>query len=211
MNMFILFGMLAMTYAMVVSKRMRALITCLRLQSLFLFLETCILAFREKSVELCVVATLLFVLKVAAIPHFLLRIMKRTGTNENLGLFVNAQMSLVFALALTYIAYLFSRTIYPAWNTASGLMLTVSFSITLIGMFIMIVRMRAIAQIIGLIVMENGLFLLAASISGGMPFFVEIAIFFDVFISVLILGVFVYRINKLFTHIDTSKLADLKG
>ena len=44
-----------------------------------------------------------------------------------------------------------------------------------------------------------------------MPFFVEIAIFFDVFVSVLIMGFFVYRINKLFTHIDVNKLSRLKG
>jgi len=61
------------------------------------------------------------------------------------------------------------------------------------------------------LVMENGLFLLAATVSGGMPFFVEIAIFFDVFVSVLIMGFFVYRINKLFTHIDVNKLSRLKG
>jgi len=59
--------------------------------------------------------------------------------------------------------------------------------------------------------MENGIFLFASAVTGGMPFFVEIAIFLDVFISVLIMGIFVYRINKLFTHIDVNKLSQLKG
>jgi hydrogenase-4 membrane subunit HyfE len=53
--------------------------------------------------------------------------------------------------------------------------------------------------------------LLASIVSGGMPFFVEIAIFLDVFVSVIIMGFFVYRINKLFTHIDVNKLSHLKG
>jgi len=75
----------------------------------------------------------------------------------------------------------------------------------------MMSRMSALAQIIGLLVMENGLFMLASTVSGGMPFFVEIAIFFDVFMSVLIMGIFVFRINKLFTHIDVNKLSRLKG
>jgi hydrogenase-4 component E len=75
----------------------------------------------------------------------------------------------------------------------------------------MISRITALAQIIGLLVMENGLFLLASAVSGGMPFFVEIAIFFDVFVSVVIMGFFIYRINKFFTHIDVNKLSNLKG
>jgi hydrogenase-4 membrane subunit HyfE len=44
-----------------------------------------------------------------------------------------------------------------------------------------------------------------------MPFFVEIAIFFDIFVCAIILGIFVYKINELFTHIDVSKLTKLKG
>jgi hydrogenase-4 component E len=90
-------------------------------------------------------------------------------------------------------------------------MLAIAFFIVLSGLFLMISRMSALAQIIGLLVMENGLFLLASTVSGGMPFFVEIAIFFDVFVSVVIMGLFVYRINKLFTHIDVNKLSRLRG
>jgi hydrogenase-4 component E len=44
-----------------------------------------------------------------------------------------------------------------------------------------------------------------------MPFFVEIAVFLDVFVSVIIMGLFIYRVNKLFTHIDVNKLSSLKG
>ncbi len=87
----------------------------------------------------------------------------------------------------------------------------VAFFMVLTGLFLMISRITALAQVVGLLVMENGLFLLASTVSGGMPFFVETAIFFDVFVSVLIMGFFVYRINKLFTHIDVNKLSRLKG
>jgi hydrogenase-4 component E len=71
--------------------------------------------------------------------------------------------------------------------------------------------MKAFTQVVGILVMENGIFLFASSVSGGMPFFAEIAIFFDVFISVVIMGIFVFRINSLFTHIDVNRLSRLKG
>ncbi|MBU0630080.1 MAG: hypothetical protein KKC80_04080 [Candidatus Margulisbacteria bacterium] len=75
----------------------------------------------------------------------------------------------------------------------------------------MIFRLKALAQIIGLLVMENGIFLLGIALAGGLPFLVEIAVFLDVFISAMIMGVFVYRINRLFTGIDVSRLNRLKG
>ncbi len=211
MDTSLLFILLALTYAMVVAKRMPALISGFRYQSFLLFLITLIASVKEKSAGLLVVSLLLFSLKVIGIPYFLSRMVRRIKANENLGLFMNTQLSLVFALGMTYLSWSFAKFAFSTAGEWHVMLLTVSFSVVLMGFFLMIFRMKALAQIIGLLVMENGLFLLASSIAGGMPFFVEIAIFFDVFVSVIILGVFVYRINKLFTHIDVSKLSELKG
>lgn len=207
----ILFGILSSTYSMVTAKRMPALIRGFRYQSFFLFLVALITSWTEKRGDLYVIAGLLFILKVITIPFFVYRIIKRIKTSEDLGLFVNPQLSLVLSLGFTYLSWIFIQRFIGINNEIQPISLAIAFSVIAEGLFLMISRMSAIAQIIGLLVMENGLFLFASSISGGMPFFVEIAIFFDVFVSVLILGVFVYRINKLFTHIDVNKLSRLKG
>jgi hydrogenase-4 component E len=128
-----------------------------------------------------------------------------------LGLFINPQLSLIWALGFTYLSWVFSAHLIGQTDALRVILLAVAFFVVLAGIFLMIFRMTALAQIIGLLVMENGIFLLAAMVSGGMPFFVEIAVFFDVFVSVLIMGFFVYRINKFFTHIDVNKLSRLKG
>jgi hydrogenase-4 component E len=200
-----LFAILMMAFAMVAAKRLTALINGFRAQSFFLFLLMFVLAHRASSTELYIVAALLFLIKVIWIPRMLHRVAKRIKVNEDLGLSANPTVSIFAAIVLAYLAYAFTGMIagIPAFF--------VSISITLIGVFIMIFRMKALAQIAGLLVMENGMFLAAASISGGMPFIVEIAIFFDVFLAVIILGVFVYKINSLFTHIDVDKLTELKG
>ncbi|MCX5712467.1 MAG: hypothetical protein NTY47_05285 [Candidatus Omnitrophica bacterium] len=211
MQSIILFGLLAATYLMIIAKRMPALIRSFRYQSFFLFLATLFLAVKEGNPELYIVSGLLFVLKVSAIPYFLLRMIKRIKANEDLGLFVNAQLSLLWALGFTYLSWVFAVKLAGAQNQAQTIIMAVAFFIVLSGMFLMIFRMTALAQIIGLLAMENGLFLLASAVSGGMPFLVEIAIFFDVFVSVIIMGLFVYRINRLFTHIDVNKLSRLRG
>lgn len=206
-----LLGILISALFMVSAKRVSALINGFSLQALFLFLITVYAAAREGSVELYIIAGLLFLIKVMLIPGLLRRIVKRIKVSEDLGLFLNPSVSLFVAAGLIYLAYLFAGKFVGIVNNIESSAFIVSISIVLIGIFMMVFRMKALAQIIGILVMENGLFLLAATISGGMPFFVEIAIFFDVFLCVIIMEIFVYKINKLFTHIDVDKLTELKG
>jgi hydrogenase-4 component E len=196
---------------MIIAKRMPALVRGFRYQSLCLFLLTLIIALNQHEPDLYIIAALLFVLKVCLIPYLLYGIVKRINTDQNLGLFINPQLSLLLALVFTYLSWVFASHLAVYGSAILRGILAVAFFVVLTGMFLMIFRMTALAQIIGLLVMENGLFLLASTVSGGMPFFVEIAIFFDVFVSVLIMGFFVYRISKLFTHIDVNKLSSLKG
>ena len=211
MQIIILFGVLISTYLMVIAKRAPALIRSFRYQSFCLFLATFAIAMKEHQGDLYVIAGLLLIIKVLAIPHFLFRFLKKIKVNEDLGLFVNTQLSLLFALGFTYLSWAFSERFIVSAHALTAIIPALAFLMVLTGIFLMIFRMTALAQIIGLLVMENGLFLLASMVSGGMPFFVEIAVFFDVFVSVVIMGFFIYKINKLFTHIDVNKLSRLKG
>ena len=196
---------------MVIAKRMTALIRDFRLQSLFLSLATGWLAIKGHEVSLGVIAGLIFVLKVIVIPHVLRLVMKKIKVKEDLGLFINVQLSMLLAIVFSLTAWAFAKFIVSPYPAAGAILPAEALFIILTGFFLMIFRMTALAQVVGLLVMENGLFLLAAAISGGMPFFIEIAIFFDVLMSVIIMGFFVYRINKLFTHIDVNKLTRLRG
>lgn len=211
METLILFGILVSTYLLFIVKRMPALIRSFRSQAFFLFLATFVMAWQERRFDLYVVAGLLFILKVAVIPNVLTRMTHQIKTNENIGLLINPQLSLGCALGLSYLSWIFARSFLASHNSAQIATLSVAFFVVAAGMFAMVFRITALAQIVGLLIMENGLFLLAATVSGGMPFFVEIAIFFDVFVSVIILGFFVFRINKFFTHIDVNKLSRLRG
>ncbi|MDD5465032.1 MAG: hypothetical protein PHP73_01640 [Candidatus Omnitrophica bacterium] len=211
MKEIILFGILVSTYFMVIAKRMPALIRSFGYQSFFLFLATFAIAWGEDQPELYIICGLLFIIKVSLIPYLLYRITNKIKAGQDLGLIINSQLSLFCALGFTYLAWIFSARLFSSLNQSLVSMPAVAFFMVLTGLFLMVSRITALAQVVGLLVMENGLFLLASTVSGGMPFFVEIAIFFDVFVSVVIMGFFVYRINKLFTHIDVGKLSNLKG
>lgn len=210
MNIFI-FSILAMTYFAVVTKRTTTLISIFAAQSLFLALMTAYEAYTGGDKELYVVAALLFLVKALMIPFFLRRISEKIKTGNNMGMLINPLVSLFFAVGLTYMAYLFADKIMYIQDKMQAGSLAISLSVTLIGLFLMIFRLKAITQVIGLLIMENGIFLAAVSLCGNMPFLVEITIFFDVLVCVIIFEIFIYKINSLFTHIDVDKLSELKG
>jgi hydrogenase-4 component E len=208
---FILCGFLITAFLMTMAKRVTALIGAFRMQAVFLFLYTLAMAVAQKHLELFLVAGLIFALKVAIIPYVLARIVRRIDVEENLGLIVNPTISLIIALCLSGLAYTFAHRIMPRALPTELDAFVVSIAVICIGFFIMVSRLKALSQVLGLLAMENGIFLAAAAITGGMPFFVEIALAFDLFLFVIIVEIFVYRVNRLFTHIDTSKMNSLKG
>ncbi len=211
MRILALLGILSTAYLLVITKRMPALVRSFRYQSFFLFLATLLVAVDSGSLELYAVAALLFIFKVWVIPHYLFRIGREIKVKEDLGLFLNPQLSLLWSLGFTYLSWIFACKLIPGSSLGQQMVLATAFLTVITGLFLMMLRMSALAQVVGILVMENGLFLLAAAVSGGMPFFVEIAIFLDIFVSVIIMGFFLYRINKLFTHIDVNKLSSLRG
>jgi hydrogenase-4 component E len=200
-----------MAFFMVIAKRIPALITGFGLQSFFLFCCVLLIAFRSHKPEMFVLAGLILALKVIAIPMFLRWVTNKIQANEDLGLLINPALSMLSVIILTALAYVFAQHIVGVSDKTVVISFAVSLAVTLAGLFIMITRRKAIAQIVGLLLMENGIFLSAAALCGGMPFLMEIAVFFDIFVFVVILGIFVYRINEVFTHIDVDKLTNLKG
>jgi hydrogenase-4 component E len=65
--------------------------------------------------------------------------------------------------------------------------------------------------VLALLSLENGLFLAAISLTYGMPLIVELGIFFDLLVAVMVLGILVYRIQETFDSMDVSKLSRLRG
>jgi hydrogenase-4 component E len=90
--------------------------------------------------------------------------------------------------------------------------LPVALTLVLTGFFLMINRRKALTQVLALLTVENGVMLAAVALTTyGMPLVVELGIFFDVLVAVMVLGILVYRIRENFASMDTGKLNQLKG
>lgn len=127
MHEVILFVLLASTYLMVIAKRTPALIRSFRYQSLCLFALTFVIALTHRQPDLYIIAGLLFVLKVSLIPHLLYRIIRRIKAHEDLGLFINPQLSLLGALGFTYLSWIFASYLVNVNNAILTATLAIAF------------------------------------------------------------------------------------
>jgi hydrogenase-4 component E len=157
-----------------------------------------------------IVAILTLAIKSMLIPYIFIYIIREIKVKREIALYVGISPSLIIGGILVVISYYLIRSI-SVITELSSFALSASMSLVSIGLFIMISRKKAIMQMLGILIMENGLFLGAISLTNGMPLLVELGIFFDVLIGVLIMGIIIFRINKTFETIDTDMLKTLIG
>jgi hydrogenase-4 component E len=197
-------------FALVASQRMQTIVRIFALQSLALGLLAASVAYITGYYHIYVVAALTIILKAFLIPRIITYVMKRIQVTKDVEPSVKTPSSLLIAGALAVVAYYVTEPLIMVGTSVTKNVLALSLAVLLIGLFVMITRKKAITQVIGLLVMENGLFMAAISITYGMPLIVELGIFFDVLVAVLIMGVFVFRIQGTFDTLDTSFLRRLR-
>jgi len=204
-------GMLVTAYLMVGQKSLFTTIRLYGAQSLLLAVVAATKAIGDDHPRLFVMAVMTVLLKVFVIPLFLMRVVDRIGIHREIEPFLNVPTSLLACLGLTVVGYRVSTGFAEATVGVTHHVVGVGLSAMMIGLFLMVTRKKAITQILALLTLENAIFLVALGITAGMPLVVELGIFFDVIIAVLVLGVLVGRIVDRFESMDVSRLSKLKG
>jgi hydrogenase-4 component E len=145
-------------------------------------------------------ATLLFVaietlvFKVVVVPYMLFRIIAKTGETRVDAKALPGFYSLLFVSAglLLSIVISFSMKTTPA----NMIYFTVAFFAVYTGMFMIISHKKIFSHLVGFLVIENAVLLLSLAIGSDMPMLINIGILLDIFVSVLILGIFVMRLKQ---------------
>jgi hydrogenase-4 component E len=204
-------GMLVSLYLMVGQKALVVAIRLYGIQSLLLGAVGIAMGLAGHRPHLFVTAGLTIALKAVLIPWFLLRVIDRVGIRREIQPYLNVPASLLLCLGLTVVGYRVSLGMAGASQGVPHQVVGVALSMVLIGLFLMVTRRKALTQILGLLTIENAVFLVAVGATSGMPLVVELGISFDVILAVLVLGVLVGRIVDRFESMDTSRLSSLKG
>lgn len=150
------------------------------------------------------------IIKAVVIPFLLFRSLREATIRQEVEPVVSLHLSLLGGGAIAVAAFSSLRVLpHPALNF-SPLVVPAALSIVLIGLFLLISRTKAISQVIGFLVLENGVFLFGMTLVAEFPMTVEMGVLLDLLVGVFVMGIMVYQINRTFDHIDTGALATLR-
>lgn len=160
--------------------------------------------------DLYLIAILTLLLRGLLLPYLIWRIIRRLDVDREIRVILQPSTSLVVGALFVMFALCVSFRVASEYHlelTVAVLALTVMLSMKLIGFLLLAVRHEAISQILGLLVLENGIFLGSQILVPGMPLLIELVILFDLLIIVACFGVLV---GYLLTHVGTTSALGLK-
>jgi len=214
---FVSIGILITAISINSLSQIEAWIKAYMINSWLLSLLIFFVAVKNPEHHLYVASTLTFASKGVLLPFFLKSIVKQMKKVQVVETYLSTSLSLIISGIIIAIVYVsLGKGIFV--TGFSSFVLKISVAVILIGLFIMITRRSAIAQILGLLfmengVMENGVFLAGFSLTFGMPSIVELGVVFDLLMIVIIMGVFMVQIKQKFSSdvADMDQLTNLKG
>lgn len=202
-------------FVLVANKRTKSYIRTFQAQSALLAIAAFMLGMDNLSghgaIEIMFVCLLIVTLKVYYIPKLLGRTFANVDYKVEKNFFYNIPLLVLVSCAIAVFNYFSISSAIGGKPTELGMYLANSVSVIFIGFFFMISRKKAIGQIVGLLVMENGIFAAALFTSGGMPVLVDVGIFIDLITAVIIMGIMVFKINEELETTDINKLKRLRG
>jgi len=144
-------------------------------------------------------------------PRLLFRAMGNVAVRRDVEPFVSMHMSVLLAAALVGISFWLASLLALPGVGRSSLFGPTAFSTMLIGFLILVSRRKALSQVIGYLVIENGVYVFGQSVAAQMPFLVELGILLDLLVGVFVMGIVIHQISREFDHIDVDQLNLLKG
>ena len=202
--------LLMLAFAMIAQRRVLSLIQLYTLQGAVLVLSTVVVASVTNQSHLYASAGITFALKVVLIPWLLHRVVERLHIESEVETLINIPTTMLIGILIVIVSFNLALPIAALSSTLSRGTIGIGLASVLLSFLMMITRAKALAQVIGFLAMENGLFFAATSATYGMPMVVELGIALDVLIGVLILGVFIFQIREQFDSLDIRHLERLR-
>jgi len=206
---FLIIFILLINLIILSSSRIRVCIKLMAVQGVLVALTPFIIP-HSVATEVVIASVLNIILKGMVFPWLLFRALQDANIRKEVEPVGGYPFSLLLGVAFFVMSFwLDSRLVYSK-PVFSNLAVPVAFSTFLTGVFIIVSRMKALTQIIGYLILENGIYFFGSILLGEQPLLVELAVLLDVFVAVFVMGIAVFHINREFDHIDTHKLSELK-
>ncbi|MFI6344154.1 hypothetical protein [Streptomyces sp. NPDC050560] len=197
-------------------RELAAVIRLFALQGIALAAVAVLLGGHEGRWDLVGVGVGIGVLRAGVLPYLMRRALAALTAGRGPGdevretrPLVNVAASLLAAALLTLLAYAVSRPLTALDPTAATRALPVGLAVVLIGFFVLVTRRRALAQVVGFLLLDNGITATAFLATSGVPLIVELGVSFDVLLAVLVLHLLTARVVEAFGTTDVDDLREL--
>ncbi len=194
------------------SSRLGAAIRVVALQGALLGLLPLMLAPAGASLEHYVVLAVgALAIKGLVIPWLMFRAIREASMRREVDPIVGFVPSMVLGGIGVALAFAFSsRLPLPEAEQVHTFLVPTALSTVWTGLLLVVSRKKAVNQVLGFLVLENGVFVFGLLLSDIMPLMVEAGVLLDLFAAVFVMGIVMFRINREFSSLDTEKLSALK-
>jgi hydrogenase-4 component E len=184
--------------------------TCIRavaLQGFLLGLLPLLLASRM-SPHLVFLAVGTIAVKAVVLPWFLMWAIREAAVRREVEPLIGYISSLLLGAIALGLAFAIAGRL-PLPPEHDPLLVPASLTTVMIGLIVLTTRRKALTQVVGYLMLENGIYLFGLTQAESVPFLLEIGVLLDVFVGVFIMGIVVFHINREFDSLDSARLTEL--
>ena len=204
--------LLIATFGIVATRGFMDWLNAYRYQSIVLSGVTAIIGYVTGIWEIYIAAGLTLVIKSIIIPKVLTYVTRKLEIEFKLETnpYVSIRASVIISALLVALSYFLIQQIPFKSDQIVNAYLPVSMAQFFIGLFVLVNRRTVLSQVVGLLIIENGLFLFAMALTHGVSLLIEIGIFVDILVGILISSILLFRISRTFDSLDVGKLENLR-
>ncbi|WP_028583889.1 hypothetical protein [Desulfogranum mediterraneum] len=155
---------------------------------------------------------IMILIKGVLIPSLLFTAVKRVTIKREIEPFIGYHASILAGLFITLVSVFISNHIRISLPEGHALVLITAITTMASGFFLMMARSKAITQVIGYLMLENGIYLIGTALTkySHILYVVEFGVLLDLLVGVMIMGIILHNINNAFDDVDTTLLGRLK-
>jgi hydrogenase-4 component E len=147
--------------------------------------------------------------KAIVLPAFLIWAIRESAVRREVEPRVGYVASLVLGIFAVAVAGAVATRL-PVPGEHPVLLVTTSLACVIMGLQVLATRAKALLQVVGYLMLENGIYVFGLTSLDRVPFLVEIGVLLDVFVGVFIMGIVVFHINREFDSLDSARLTELR-
>jgi hydrogenase-4 component E len=200
---------LLLNFFALATSRLRAAITASAAQGVVLGLAT-VAVHGRIGLEIALIAAGAMLIKGLLIPTLLTRALREAAIRREIEPLIGFTTTILFGAIGTGLSLLFARTLPLAPQHVGSLLVPASLSTVFTGFLLLITRRKAITQVVGYLILENGIFIMGLTLLDAIPFLVEIGVLLDLFVGIFVMGIIINHINREFSSLDVARLSALK-